>query len=259
MLASDDLRDRVPAGHRVVCLRAGGHLSPESPDVRAPDRHLPSATGANIAYLLYTSGSTGRPKGTEISHGAICNHMRWMQAELPLDGGDRVLQKTPFTFDASVWEFWAPLQVGAALVLTPPDSHRDPAVLLGWVDRQRATILQVVPSLLRVLLQDPRWRRCTSLRRVLCGGEALAPDLRAEFFTGSVGGEPLDVELHNVYGPTEATIHATTQAIEIGIGGKGTEPGPVAIGRPITNDRVASCSSSVASRISTISTSKVRA
>ncbi|MCP4662996.1 MAG: AMP-binding protein, partial [bacterium] len=88
---------------------------------------------ASPAYVLYTSGSTGRPKGVVIPHRAIGNHMLWMQEALPLEAGDRVLQKTPFSFDASVWEFWAPLLAGARLVLARPGEHRDPAALVDTV------------------------------------------------------------------------------------------------------------------------------
>ena len=233
VLTSAALRHRLPASparivrvaesaHTARGLRRGRH-SPRLPHValRAPEP-------GNAAYLLYTSGSTGRPKGTVISHGAICNHMRWMQSALPLDAQDRVLQKTPFSFDASVWEFWAPLQVGASLVLTPPGAHRDPAQLARLARRHRATILQVVPPLLRMLLEEPSWHRASSLRRVLCGGEALPRDLYRDFAAAGV-----DAELYNVYGPTEATIHATWH--RCGGSESGAGDAAVAIGRPIAN------------------------
>src|SRR6185436_758450 len=80
----------------------------------------------NLAYVIYTSGSTGRPKGAAISHGALSNHMQWMADAFPLDESDTVLQKTPLSFDASVWELFAPLLAGARLALARPDGHRDP-------------------------------------------------------------------------------------------------------------------------------------
>ena len=118
----------------------------------------PDAEPGDLAYILYTSGSTGRPKGVMIPHRAIANHMRWMAEALPLSGADAVLQRTPIGFDASVWEFWAPLIAGARLVMAPPGAHRDPAVLARVLAEQGITVVQVVPSLLRALLDEPASR-----------------------------------------------------------------------------------------------------
>src|SRR5205823_14769276 len=131
-------------------------------------------TAENLAYVIYTSGSTGKPKGVMISHRAICNHMLWLQTSFPLTEGDRVLQKTPFSFDASVWEFYAPLLNGAQLVMAPPSAHQDPAQLLQLVAKQQVTILQLVPTMLRLLLAEPEWQAGHNLRQVFCGGEVLA-------------------------------------------------------------------------------------
>ncbi|HZG51626.1 MAG TPA: amino acid adenylation domain-containing protein [Pyrinomonadaceae bacterium] len=184
------------------------------------------STVDNLAYIIYTSGSTGRPKGTMISHRAICNHMLWMQSEFPLAAEDRVLQKTPISFDASVWEFYAPLLSGAALALAHPWGHQDTSYLCRVVNEQQVTTLQLVPSLLRVLLEEKAFASCRSLRRVFCGGEALTADLQAAFFATG-----LDASLHNLYGPTEATIDATFHTAERDAGGGLSVP----IGRPVSN------------------------
>ncbi|HEX2189531.1 MAG TPA: amino acid adenylation domain-containing protein, partial [Longimicrobiaceae bacterium] len=157
----------------------------------------------DLAYVIYTSGSTGTPKGVMVPHGALASHMAWMQREFPLGPGDRVLQKTPFSFDASVWEFWAPLLAGATLVLAPPGAERDPAGLARLAARERVTVLQAVPTLLRAVLEAGGLERCAALRRLFCGGEALTAELaeRARSATGA--------EVVNLYGPTETCIDAT--------------------------------------------------
>ncbi len=117
-----------------------------------------------MAYVLYTSGSTGLPKGVMIPHAALHNHMRWMQREFPLVEGDRVLQRTPISFDASVWEFYAPLLAGATLVMAAAGCPRDPADIARTVRQHRISTLQLVPTLLQQLLEAPGIETCTSLR-----------------------------------------------------------------------------------------------
>lgn len=158
----------------------------------------------NLAYVIYTSGSTGKPKGVTISHRSLCNHMLWMQAEFPLNQSDRVLQKTAFSFDASVWEFYAPLLAGGQLILAKPGGQQDSAYLVELIAEQKITILQLVPSQLRVLLEEQKIHHCQNLRRVFCGGEVLAIDLQNRFLKRLPS-----VELCNLYGPTEATIDTT--------------------------------------------------
>ncbi|MCP4662342.1 MAG: amino acid adenylation domain-containing protein, partial [bacterium] len=182
----------------------------------------------NPAYVLYTSGSTGRPKGVVIAHRAIVNHMRWMQADLPLAESDRVLQKTPFSFDASVWEFWAPLLAGAQLILARGDEPRDPALLAAALEARRVTILQAVPSLLQLLTDQPRFAECAHLRRVFCGGEPLGGALRDRYY--AVG---LSADLYNLYGPTEATVEVSCARSSR----EDSRPA-VPIGRPIANLRI---------------------
>ncbi|WP_406630959.1 amino acid adenylation domain-containing protein [Amycolatopsis sp. WGS_07] len=175
----------------------------------------------NAAYVIYTSGSTGRPKGVVIEHRGIVNRLRWMQAEYGLTPQDRVLQKTPFGFDVSVWEFFWTLSAGATLVMARPGGHRDPQYL-AEVLADGITTVHFVPSMLRAFLAGPV--PSLPLRRVLCSGEAL-PDELAEKFHRVIG-----AELHNLYGPTEASVDVTaTQCL----------PGEtVTIGYPIANTRV---------------------
>ncbi len=181
---------------------------------------------AQVAYVLFTSGSTGRPKGVTVSHRNIVHHMRWMQHAFPLDATDRVLQKTPFSFDASVWEFWAPLLAGGRLALARPGGHRDPGELVGTIQNYRVSVLQVVPSLLVLLLEQPGFRQCRTLRRIYCGGEALTEELVQRFLE-----QGPSAELVNVYGPSEGTIHATSKRV--------TDTGcRVSLGRPIDNAQV---------------------
>jgi amino acid adenylation domain-containing protein/FkbM family methyltransferase len=182
----------------------------------------------NLAYVIYTSGSTGKPKGVMISHRAICNRLLWMLQLLQPDASDRILQKTPYSFDASLWELFLPLFSGAQLVMARPGGHRDPAYLVEAVCQHRITILQLVPSMLRVFLGEESVGQCDSLRHMFCGGERLTADDRQRF------DERLPhATLHNLYGPTEASIDATHWQCE-----KDSDSDIVPIGRPIANVQV---------------------
>ncbi|MGX1546544.1 amino acid adenylation domain-containing protein [Streptomyces adustus] len=185
----------------------------------------PRPTGSSPAYVIYTSGSTGRPKGVVVAHDAIVNRLAWMQAAYRLDDTDRVLQKTPFGFDVSVWEFFWPLLEGATLVVARPDGHKDPVYLARTIQEQRITTVHFVPSMLAAFLEEPSAADCRSLRRVVCSGEALSEQVANRFH------ELLGVPLHNLYGPTEAAVDVTSWECRPG-------PGPVPIGRPIWNTRL---------------------
>lgn len=176
----------------------------------------------NLAYVIYTSGSTGQPKGVMVPHRALCNHMAWMQQRFTLTAADRVIQKTPFSFDASVWEFYAPLLTGAQLVMAEPGGHADPGYLVQLIKEQKVTILQLVPTLLERLQEEAGVEQCVSLRRVFCGGEALSVSLAERFR------EKLGAELCNLYGPTEVTIDATYWECEAG-------RSSIPIGKPVAN------------------------
>jgi amino acid adenylation domain-containing protein/non-ribosomal peptide synthase protein (TIGR01720 family) len=179
------------------------------------------------AYCIYTSGSTGTPKGAVISHRAIVNRLLWMQAEYQLTAEDRVLQKTPFSFDVSVWEFFWPLLAGAALVIARPEGHKDPAYLAELIQHEKITTIHFVPSMLHAFLQEPASAHCTGLRRVICSGEALSAELQAR--STSV----LGAALHNLYGPTEAAVDVSFWECS-----RGAASGSVPIGRPIWNTRL---------------------
>jgi amino acid adenylation domain-containing protein len=179
------------------------------------------------AYVIFTSGSTGRPKGAINTHRGICNRLLWMQQAFQLRADDVVLQKTPYSFDVSTWEFFWPLIVGARLEVAPPGLHRDPAALLALLRQARITTVHFVPSMLGALLDAAPGLGCESLRRVICSGEALGADLVRRFCLAS------DAELHNLYGPTEAAVDVSWWACRTNIGRD-----PVPIGSPIANTQL---------------------
>ncbi|MBV9787617.1 MAG: amino acid adenylation domain-containing protein, partial [Chloroflexi bacterium] len=181
----------------------------------------------NLAYMIYTSGSTGQPKGAMNTHQAIVNRLLWMQDAFGLNAADRVLQKTPFSFDVSVWEFFWPLLTGATLVVAKPGGHQDSAYLVDLIARERITTLHFVPSMLQVFLEEQHLDRCHSLRRVICSGEALPLALQERFFSR------LSAELHNLYGPTEAAVDVTWWACQ-----PNTGLHTVPIGRAIANTQM---------------------
>ncbi|MFW3013884.1 non-ribosomal peptide synthase/polyketide synthase [Pseudomonas aeruginosa] len=186
-----------------------------------PDIHL---DGENLAYVIYTSGSTGKPKGAGNRHSALSNRLCWMQQAYGLGVGDTVLQKTPFSFDVSVWEFFWPLMSGARLVVAAPGDHRDPAKLVALINREGVDTLHFVPSMLQAFLQDEDVVSCTSLKRIVCSGEALPADAQQQVFA-----KLPQAGLYNLYGPTEAAIDVTHwTCVEEG-------KDAVPIGRPIAN------------------------
>ena len=180
-----------------------------------------------LAYVIYTSGSTGQPKGVMNTHGGVCNRLSWMQEAYRLEACDRVLQKTPISFDVSVWEFFWPLISGAGLVMARPEGHKDPAYLCAEIERAAVTVVHFVPSMLRAWLRDLPHRACPTLRDVMCSGEALPLDL-AQDFHARVG-----ARLHNLYGPTEAAIDVTYWEFR-----RDDSGASVPIGRPIANTEI---------------------
>ena len=219
ILAQEHLVERLPEhGARVVLLNRA-----EGGEDFVPVRVSP----ANLAYVIYTSGSTGRPKGTMNSHRGIVNRLLWMQEQYGLDAADKVLQKTPFSFDVSVWEFFWPLLTGAQLVVARPGGHQDPAYLVETIASQGITTLHFVPSMLQVFVEAPGVERCMSLQRVIASGEALPLDLAKRFE------KRLSAELHNLYGPTEAAVDVTYWACE-----RETGRASVPIGRPVANTQI---------------------
>ncbi|MFI5778753.1 amino acid adenylation domain-containing protein [Nocardia sp. NPDC051570] len=184
------------------------------------------ATPDDIAYIIYTSGSTGRPKGVAVPHRGVVNRLLWMQEEYRLGAEDKVLQKTAFTFDVSVWELFWPLLNGAVLHLGAPGVHRDPRALAEAIRGHDITTVHFVPSMLDLFLAESAARELPTLRRVICSGEALRPETVRRFFE-VYGDGP---ELHNLYGPTEASIDVTHWRC-----GPRDAEGPVPIGRAVAN------------------------
>ncbi|WP_259675526.1 non-ribosomal peptide synthase/polyketide synthase [Burkholderia gladioli] len=222
------------AGDRLPVIDIGAPASEGNDEDKDEDRNpAPAALGArHPAYVIYTSGSTGRPKGVVVEHRQIVNHMRWMQAAFPLGEGDAVAQKTPFSFDASVWEFFAPLLAGGRLEMAAPDGHRDPVYLAGWLRAQSIHTVQMVPTLLAGLLEIDGFAGCPALRRVFCGGEAL-PAALVERFRAKVPG----VTLVNLYGPTETTIDSSSHVCSEP-SSPAASAGASVIGRPLPNTRL---------------------
>ena len=211
-------------GPRAICLDTS---EPPFREGR-PD----SGTGAkSAAYAIYTSGSTGKPKGAVNTHESIVNRLLWMQSAYGLGPGDHVLQKTPFSFDVSVWEFFWPLMMGARLVVAKPGGHQDPAYLARLIQDEGITTLHFVPSMLQVFLEEPAVSGCTSLRRVMASGEALPVELEERFFERMPA--PAVIELHNLYGPTEAAVDVTYEPC---VPNRGASSVP--IGRPVANTRI---------------------
>ena len=181
----------------------------------------------NLAYVIYTSGSTGLPKGVMNTHQAVSNRLHWMQNTYQLTAADRVLQKTPFSFDVSVWEFFWPLLSGVRLVLARPGGHQDSTYLVQLIAEMEITTLHFVPSMLQLFLEEPRLEACQCLKRVICSGEALPCQLQEHFFAR------LDAELYNLYGPTEAAIDVTFWSCV-----RESHMRTVPIGRPIANTQI---------------------
>ncbi|MGZ6505393.1 MAG: non-ribosomal peptide synthetase, partial [Tumebacillaceae bacterium] len=186
-----------------------------------------AATAEHAAYMIYTSGSTGKPKGVVNTHKGIVNRLLWMQDEYKLTSDDRVLQKTPFSFDVSVWEFFWPLLTGARLVVARPEGHRDSHYLVETIQRYEITTLHFVPSMLQLFLEETGVEQCRSIRQVMTSGEALPYELQKRFFAC------LDAELHNLYGPTEAAVDVTYWECE-----SDSTLNFVPIGRPIANTTI---------------------
>ncbi|MFJ4068427.1 non-ribosomal peptide synthase/polyketide synthase [Pseudomonas sp. NPDC089996] len=221
LLTQSHLRDGlpIPAGLAVLDLdraQAWSALDAHNPDVALHPE--------NLAYVIYTSGSTGKPKGAGNRHVALHNRLAWMQEAYQLGAADSVLQKTPFSFDVSVWEFFWPLMEGARLVMALPGDHRDPARLAELISREQISTLHFVPSMLQAFVGDENAARCTSLQRIICSGEALPVELQRQTLALLPHSG-----LYNLYGPTEAAIDVTHwTCVEEG-------KDAVPIGQPIAN------------------------
>jgi len=224
ILTQQHLAANIPENQaRVVCVDAGW------PVISRESRTNPESGAGpkNAAYVIFTSGSTGRPKGVLNEHRGIVNRLFWMQDEYGLTPQDSVLQKTTFSFDVSVWEFFWPLLVGARLVVARPGGHRDSGYLVRTINEQNITTIHFVPSMLQLFLEDREVGSCKCLKRVICSGEALPYELQERFFRS------LGCELHNLYGPTEAAVDVTYWPCR-----RESEMHSVPIGRPVANTQI---------------------
>lgn len=190
------------------------------------DAPVDASDGADAAYVIYTSGSTGEPKGVLVEHRAIVNRLLWMQDQYGIGPHSRILQKTPATFDVSVWEFFLALISGGELVVAPPGAHRDPSAIAALIRRHAVTDLHFVPSMLSAFLADPASKGIET-RHVFCSGEELPADLRDRFH------QTVKAELHNLYGPTEAAVDVSHWSASADDASQ-----PVPIGWPVWNTRL---------------------
>jgi len=195
---------------------------------RYPTTNPPiKTTPDNLAYVIYTSGSTGNPKGAMNTHKGIVNRLFWMQETFPIDASDTLVQKTPFSFDVSVWEFFWPFMCGARLIVAKPEGHKDADYLLDLIRSESITVIHFVPSMLRLFLDTADQVRCASLRHVVLSGEAVTIDLQKRYFS------ILKAPLHNLYGPTEAAVDVSYWECD-----PETHLDVVPIGRPISNTKL---------------------
>src|SRR6185369_4659646 len=184
-----------PGAMRLVCMEEEREEEEEAVG-RKSGAAVESGVGEqNLAYVIYTSGSTGRPKAVLNVHRGLLNRLQWMQERYGLKEQDRVLQKTPFGFDVSVWEFFWPLMYGAAVVVARPEGHKDSGYLVRTIQQERVTTVHFVPSQLGVFLQEPGVEGCVSLKRVIASGEALPAGVVESFYRRLER-----AELHNLYG-----------------------------------------------------------
>lgn len=225
LLSQEHIRQNLPAlDARILCLDS--EWQSEIGESRRVNLDI-EVRDTDLAYVIYTSGSTGLPKGAMNTHRGISNRLQWMQQAYDLLSDDRVLQKTPFSFDVSVWEFFWPLITGAQLIVAKPGGHQDSGYLVKMIQQHDITTVHFVPSMLKVFLEEPSIGNCRSLRRVICSGEALSIDLKERFFA------MLGCELHNLYGPTEAAVDVTFWQCR-----KNDQAETVPIGYPIANTRI---------------------
>lgn len=201
LLTQEHLREALPStSAAVICLEhMRDELRPDGAEDTAPGRHVPSPS--NLMYVIYTSGTTGDPKGVMVEHGGVVNRLAWMQARYRLSGTDKVLFKTPYTFDVSVWEIFWPLLTGAELIIAKPEGHRDPDYLRALIEETGVSFVHFVPSMLGPFLERCHIGSCRTLRHVICSGEELPRSL-AQIALKHLP----ETRLSNLYGPTEASI-----------------------------------------------------
>lgn len=221
ILAQRHLQNRLPVLSQPVCWLEDEHGNNN-------DINLPPVATSHLAYVLYTSGSTGQPKAVCITHAGIVNRILWMQRAYPISGDDRILQKTPFSFDVSLWEFFWPLTQGAMLIMAKPGGHQDAQYLYSLVEQKGITVMHFVPPMLEPFLNEVVEGQCGSLRHVFCSGQEL-PVALARAFHQCLS----DTSLHNLYGPTEASVDVSSWTCL-----PGDTSLSIPIGRPIANTQL---------------------
>ena len=220
LLSQSHLNPGIAVGSDVVSLAMLDEL--DITEFSAENLEI-SIEGGQLAYVIYTSGSTGKPKGVANTHGALYNRLAWMQEAYSLTSEDKVLQKTPFGFDVSVWEFFWPLMYSAQLVVAPVGIHKDPEALIKTINQHQISTLHFVPSMLQAFIANESAKSCTSLTRIVCSGEALSAPLQSTTLQ-----KLPQAQLYNLYGPTEAAIDVTHWTCD------GNGDVPVPIGAPIS-------------------------
>ena len=215
--------DSISSYHKIFSLDTEWDEIAQNSTENPTNRPAPE----DLAYIIYTSGSTGQPKGVMIEHRSIYNRLAWMKDAIQLKEKERVLQKSPYGFDASIWEIFWPLLSGACLILAKPGGHKDSDYLIDLIIEEGITAIHFVPSMLQVFLINKRVERCHSLRRVFCGGEVLPFDLQERLYSH------LNVQLYNQYGPSEAAIGVTCWPCD-----KENELQVVPIGKPLPNTQI---------------------
>ncbi len=219
ILTFQSLKQSFPEDRSLIVLDHESFHSMEEVALTPSDEPGPD----DAAYIIYTSGSTGVPKGVVIEHHSIVNRLEWMRTFYNFQPDDRILQKTPVTFDVSVWELFLPFLTGCSLVIAPPEAHKDPAWLARIIREEKVTTTHFVPSMLGIFLADPA-SQGLRMRRVFASGEELTATIRDRFH------QVMKSELHNLYGPTEAAVDVTywpASSID--------ESSPVPIGFPVWN------------------------
>ncbi len=187
-------------------------------------------SASNLAYVIYTSGSTGKPKGVMVEHAGVVNRITWMKKEYNLDSNDTILQKTPFSFDVSVWELLLPMIYGTKLVFAKPNGHKDNEYLIELIKKESISFMHFVPSMLSTMLYNKELSNCNSLRNIVCSGEALPLDTINSFYDIL---EDNNLKLHNLYGPTEASIDVSSFYCD-----KTKTYKSIPIGKPIANTKL---------------------
>lgn len=205
--------------HQNIIEQGMSAMDSTSPDV--------SNTPEDLAYIIYTSGSTGAPKGVKCHHKGICNRLNWMNDAYPISENDTLIQKTPITFDVSVWELFWPLQQGASLVILEPDEHKNPERLIQAIVDYDISVIHFVPSMLNVFNATQGADQCTSLKRIFCSGEVLSASAVKKTH------HLLEAEIYNLYGPTEASVDVSRWHCK-----KGEVGEHIPIGYPVANTQL---------------------